>query len=328
MNSNKLLKIKDFESGQQITSFFVVRKSELRTGKDNSNYLHLELGDSSGRIQANLWNSIQDFHKNISSGNIVKIQGFIRTYKENLQISINKIRLFAEKDGVTASDFIPEGNFNIETLWNKFSEKCKTINDPFLQKLLNHFFNDPELSEKFKKAPGGKLWHHAYLGGLLEHSLSVAEICDTLCRLYPLVNRNILITGALLHDIGKIDEYGFSQGYIDFTDQGRLWGHITIGAQLVEKSIIELENNSSFPEELKKNIIHLILSHQGELAHGSPVLPQTIEAIILYYCDEMDSKANAYKRIIERDSKPGKKWSQYINLIDRFIYLKDTDEKN
>jgi len=138
-----------------------------------------------------------------------------------------------------------------------------------------------------------------------------------------MADRDLLITGAILHDIGKIDEYGFDQGFIDFTDEGRLWGHISIGAQRIRTLIEEMEKKEGFSPELKKQLIHLILSHQGELEHGSPVLPATIEAMILYYSDEMDSKANALKHIIQRDSEPGRKWSQYVNLLDRFIYLKD-----
>jgi len=145
-------------------------------------------------------------------------------------------------------------------------------------------------------------------------------------ELYPFCNRDLLLTGALLHDIGKIDEYGYDKGFIDFTDQGRLWGHISIGAQLVRKAVEDIEESSSFSEELKKNIIHLILSHQGEYEHGSPVLPKTLEAIILYYADEMDSKANAFQHIIERDSEPGKRWSKYIRLVDRFLYLNQGED--
>jgi 3'-5' exoribonuclease len=177
-------------------------------------------------------------------------------------------------------------------------------------------------------APGGKLWHHAYLGGLLEHTIAVVELCRTMAGIYPMVNRDLLMTGAILHDIGKIEEYGYGRGFIDFTDEGRLWGHISIGAQCVRAAIEELEREDGFPEELKTQVVHLILSHQGELEHGSPVLPQTLEAMILYYADEMDSKANALKHIIERDAKSGRTWSQYINLLDRFIYIGNPEDKS
>ena len=146
-----------------------------------------------------------------------------------------------------------------------------------------------------------------------------------MCNRYPTADRDLLLTGAVLHDIGKVEEYSFDMGYIDYSDTGRLWGHISIGAQRIRSFIEEMEQEKGFPEELKKNVIHLILSHQGELEHGSPVLPATLEAIILYYADEMDSKANAIKHIIDRDKAPGKKWSQYIHLLNRFIYLGDED---
>lgn len=319
--------IEEFQKNQNVTSFFIVRKSELRLTKNNKPYLHLELGDSTGRIGAKLWEQAENFDKEIHPGSIVKVQGLVELYRENKQLNIQKIRLATREDQIQRSDFIPQIKKDIEKLWEKIQEIITSITNPDLKKLIDKIFYEDKRIEEFKTAPGGKLWHHAYSGGLCEHTLSVCEICEAMSRLYPHCNRDLLLTGALLHDIGKIDEYGYEQGFIDFTDQGRLWGHISIGAQLVRKAVEELEAESSFPPELKKNIIHLILSHQGEYEHGSPVLPKTLEAIVLYYADEMDSKANAFQHIIERDTEPGKRWSKYINLIDRFIYLNKGEDE-
>ncbi len=324
---NNAVTLENIKENQEIVSFFVVRKSELRMTKNNKPYLHLELGNATGRIGAKLWEEAETYYAKVAEGKIVKIKGIVELFKETKQLNIKKIRLAKKEDKVQSQDFIPHSRKNIDTLWEKMEAKIASITNPHLKKLIDKVLYENNWADKFKTAPGGKLWHHAYIGGLCEHTLSVCEICETMSTLYPHCNRDLLMTAALLHDIGKIDEYGYEKGFIDFTDQGRLWGHISIGAQLVRKAIEGIEKESSFPLELKKNLIHLILSHQGEYEHGSPVLPQTMEAIILYYSDEMDSKANAFQHIIERDTEPGKRWSKYIHLIDRFLYLNQGEDE-
>lgn len=304
-----------------MTGFFAVRKKEIKTKKDGSPYLLLGLGDSTGRIPAILWEGSKNVYDSIDVGNIVKVRGTAITFKESLQLTIEKIRKAEPSDGINGKELVQKGEIDIEALRGRLIKTIDSVKNLSLQHLLQKVFSDPTWINRFEEAPGGKLWHHAYLGGLLEHTMAVVQVCETMVSLYPMVDRDLLITGALLHDIGKIEEYRYDQGFIDYTDEGRLWGHISIGAQRIRKFIEEMENEEGFPNELKKHLIHLILSHQGELEHGSPVLPATIEAMILYYSDEMDSKANALVHIVERDSEPGRKWSKYIQLLDRFIYL-------
>jgi len=323
MTEFKTKTIRELEPGEQITSFFVIRKMELKTKRDGSPYLLLGLGDSTGRISATLWENAKSGYDSFKVGDIVKVKGNVLTYNDTLQISVERIRKAEPSDRIDVKEFVQKGKIDIETLSGSFNDTIESIRNTHLRKLLRKIFDNPQFFNQFRDAPGGKLWHHAHLGGLLEHTMAVVKVCETMSQLYPKTERDILITGALLHDIGKIEEYGYDQGFIDFTDEGRLWGHISIGAQRVRAIIEEIEKEEGFPGELKKEILHLILSHQGKLEHGSPVLPQTLEAMILYYSDEMDSKANALLHIIERDSEPGRQWSQYIQLLDRFIYLKN-----
>lgn len=325
VNTSK--KIRNFETGEKITGFFVLRKKEIKTKRDGAPYLLLGLGDATGRISATLWEDAKSVYDAIQVGDIVKVRGNTLTYNDILQLSVERIRKAEPSDGVESKNFVKKGTKDIEGLSQSLNETIISIKNPHLHKLLNSIFNDSWWLSR-QDAPGGKQWHHAYLGGLLEHTLAVAKICETMSQLYPMADRDLLIAGALLHDIGKIEEYGFQQGFIDFTDEGRLWGHISIGAQRVREFIEKIEKESDFPQEIKKQLIHLILSHQGQLEHGSPVLPQTLEAMILYYSDEMDSKANALIHIIERDSEPGRQWSQYIQLLNRFIYLKQDNPPN
>ena len=323
MTELKSKTIRELKPGEPVTSFFVIRKMELKTKRDGTPYLLLGLGDSTGRISATQWNNAKSVYESFKVGDIVKVKGNVSTYKDTLQLSVERIRKAEPSDKIDVKAFVQKGKIDIETLAKSFRDAIESIRNTHLQKLLRKIFDNPQFFNHFQDAPGGKLWHHAYLGGLLEHTMAVVKICETMCQLYPSADRDILITGALLHDIGKMEEYGYSQGFIDFTDEGRLWGHISIGAQRVRAIIEEIEKEEGFPVELKKEILHLILSHQGKLEPGSTVLPQTLEAMILYYSDEMDSKANALLHIIERDSESGRQWSQYIQLLDRFIYLKN-----
>ena len=315
--------IREMEPGERVTGFFIVRKKQLNTKKDGSPYLLLTLGDPSGRIPATLWDNVKPIHDSVQVGDIVKVKGTVGTYNNALQLSVERIRKAEPSDNISKKAFVPRGNVDVESLAQSLIETFDSVKNPHLHRLLEIIFKESGWIDRFREAPGGKLWHHAYLGGLLEHTMAVVRICETMARLYPMIDRDLLISGALLHDIGKLEEYGFDQGFIDYTDEGRLWGHISIGAQRVRAFIEDLQEKEPFPSELKKQLLHLVLSHQGELVHGSPVLPQTLEAMILYYADEMDSKANALKHIIERDSGPDRKWSEYVKLLDRFIYLKD-----
>jgi len=321
-NAFKSYKIlKNVKPGDSITSFFVIRKSELKSRRDGSSYLHLELGDASGRITANLWEDIEKQYTEFQPGVIVKVHGTVQTYKSIIQLSIQKIRKRKKEDNVDPSMFIPAKDQDISSLVQQFKEKITSVENKHLRTILERIFDDEKIMTSFSRMAGGKLWHHAYVGGLLEHTLSVVSVCETMAKQYSDVNRDMLITGALLHDIGKIFEYSFDKGFIDFTDYGRLVGHISIGAHFVASIIEEINKETPFPDAIKHQVMHLILSHQGKLEHGSPVLPATIEAMILYYADEMDSKTNALTHIIERDSGNGRKWSQFITLLDRFIYL-------
>ena len=313
--------INDFKPGEAVTAFFVIRKIEMKTKKNGDPFISIEFGDSTGRISGNIWDDAPSIYELTRVGDIVKVKGSVITYHDSLQLSIERLRKAEPSDNVKPMDFVKKGDIDVEAMTRQLDQTIDSIETLDLNKLLQNIFGSQKIKEAYLAAPGGKLWHHAYTGGLLEHTLSIVRICETMAEQYPSVNRDLLITGALLHDFGKIDEYGFDKGFIDFTDEGRLWGHISIGAQRVRSVIEQMEKEEGFSPELKRQILHLILSHQGELEHGSPVLPATLEAIILYYADEMDSKANAFQHIIQRDSEPGKNWSKYIPMIERFLYL-------
>lgn len=317
----KHIAIKDFKTGDKITDFFMLRKKELKTKKDGTPYISLELGDATGRIQAACWDHVKTVYDQLSRSKPVKVQGTVIEYHESLQLSIEKIRAATAADKIDNKDFLPRTHMNIEDMRRHLKEIIDSVSNPYLYGLLTKTWMTKPSYEQFGEAPGGKLWHHAFLGGLIEHTIAVATICEHMTNLYPDLNRDLLICGAILHDLGKVETYVYEQGWIDFSDRGRLLGHIAIGAQRVQSMIDEFRQQEEFPKPLEDALLHLILSHQGTQEHGSPVVPMTREAMLLYYADEMDSKLNAIKHVIERDTDHERQWSRYVPPLDRFIYL-------
>jgi 3'-5' exoribonuclease len=252
---------------------------------------------------------------------VVKIKAWVTTYRDMPQLKVERLRK-AKEEETDLSDFLPASERDLDSLYDEFNKVASSVQDPHLQRFLELLLADSALTEKLKTTPGGKLWHHAYVGGLLEHTLRVVQICEKAASMYELVDRDLLITGALVHDLGKIGSY-CARGFFDYTDEGRLIGHIVSGNELIDRKIQLIKD---FPSELALKLKHLVLSHQGQLEFASPVVPKTLEAIILHYADDMDAKADAFSHIIKTQKSKGKKWSDWVNLIDRYIYLGEEEE--
>jgi 3'-5' exoribonuclease len=317
----KSLFVTDLKPGSEIADFFVLRKKEIKE-YNGQRFLKLELGDKTGRIDGVVWDNPEEIFNLAEAGEIVKIKGWVTTYRDASQIKIERLRKAIQNE-IDLSDFLPSSEKEPSVLLEEFRKVVSSVQNSHLKKLLELLLEDSELTEKIKATPGGKLWHHAYVGGLLEHTLKVTQICEKAAGMYPLANRDLLITGALLHDIGKISSYS-AKGFFDYTDEGRLVGHIVSGEELIAGKIKEIPD---FPPELALQLKHLILSHQGQLEYASPVVPQTIEAVILYYADEMDAKVDAFGHIIKTQKRKGKKWSDWVHLINRYIYLGEEEEE-
>jgi 3'-5' exoribonuclease len=318
----KAIFVKDLKPGHEVTGFFVLRKKDIKE-YDQKRFLKLELGDKTGRIEGVVWDNPDRIYQQAQIGEIVKIQGWVTTYRENPQLKVERLRKVKEEE-IDLSDFLPTSEKNTDSLYDEFKAVVSTIRNDHLRKLLELLLEDSALMGKLKETPGGKLWHHAYLGGLLQHTLKVVEICEKAACMYELVDRDLLITGALVHDLGKISTYS-ADGFFDYTDEGRLVGHIVSGDELIDRKIQMIED---FSPNLALRLKHLILSHQGQLEFASPVVPQTIEAVILHYADEMDAKVDAFSRIIKTQKSKGKRWSDWVNLIDRYIYLGEDEESD
>ncbi|MGB7063411.1 MAG: HD domain-containing protein [Candidatus Zixiibacteriota bacterium] len=317
----KTLFVKDLKPGKEVTEFFVLRKQEIRDTVDGQKFLKLELGDRTGRIDGVVWDNADQIYDLAQTGDVVKIKASVTTYKEMPQLKVEKLRK-AKEEEIDLSDFLPASERDLDSLYDEFEEAVSSIQNPHLRSLLELLLKDSSVMEKLKVTPGGKLWHHAYVGGLLQHTLRVVQVCEKAASMYELVDRDLLITGALVHDIGKISSYS-ARGFFDYTDEGRLIGHIVSGNELIDRKIQMIED---FPSELALRLKHLVLSHQGQLEFASPVVPKTLEAIILHYADELDAKADAFSHIIKTQKSKGKRWSDWVNLINRYIYLGEEEE--
>lgn len=304
--------------GDQIDHFLLIKKCDLRLTKAGKEYLALELGDKSITLASNLWEDASGFKsikQTLSVGDIVKITGTMDEYQGNPQIKIESIRLTKQSDNVSSKDFLPKSQRDLNVMKKEFAERMEKIANSDLKLLIKNIFSD-ERFEKYTAVPAGKMWHHSYISGLIEHTLEIIKICDLMCDIHPEINRDLLICGAMLHDFGKIEELSFEPVF-EYTDKGKLLGHIVIAAMLVNDEINKI---NSFPENLKNNLLHLILSHQGKLEYASPVVPKTLEAITLYQADELSAKVNAYKNILTNEIKPGSSWSKYLSLAGTDIY--------
>ncbi len=308
--------LKDHLPGEIFTGFALLQAISVRTKRDGGSYLAVEFGDRSGRLQGNIWEDAERLFRQFQAGQVVKVKALVEEFEGRRKLNVRQIRPAKPEDGVDPATFLPVIEGDPEELLAQLKGLIVRIQNPCLRKLLESFFDDQKFVAAFLRAPAGKLWHHNRLGGLLEHTLSLTRLARRLARHYPDVDRDLLMAGALLHDIGKIEELRYDTLF-DYTSRGRLVGHINLGAAWTAERAAKIEN---FPPELLDQILHLILSHQG--AHGSPVQPMTREAFLLHFADEIDSKMDALKRIsLEVE---GGRW-RFVKLLDRWI---DTGEEN
>lgn len=301
--------------GDAVDHFLIVRKCELRTSKNNKQYLALELADKSLAVNSNMFESFEEIFTKIKPGDIVKVKGAIDDYQGSPQIKVKSIKPAKFEDDVTIMDFLAKSKRSLSVMKKEFFDRVENISNQNLRTLIKNIFNEPTF-EKYSSVPAGKSWHHSYIHGLLEHTLEIVKICDLTCDFHSELNRDLLISGAVLHDFGKIEELSFETGF-EYTDKGKLIGHIVISAMLVNEKINAIKD---FPEDLRTCLIHLILSHQGKLEHASPVVPKTVEAIALYQADELSAKVNAYKNAIATELKADSKWTKFLNLAETDLY--------
>lgn len=312
-------RINEFMFNDRITGFFSVRKKTIRESS-RGQFVTLEIGDCSGRIAAVIWSPDQFSLTELTAGIVVKVRGVVGEYNDKLQLVVNRIRL-ATDDEYSSEDILPHSSQSLEQRKNRIIALTDRIENGYIRTLTDSFFKEDQFFTDYLMAAAGKLWHHAYVGGLAEHSANVTELALDVVSLYDFLDRDLLIFGGLLHDAGKIASYS-TDVVIDYTDEGRLLGHICLVDDWICRRAGEIE---AFPSSLLMKLRHVILAHHGALEYASPILPQIPEAFVLYYCDEIDSKMGAINRIHDKQSGTG--WSQWVNLLNRFLYFDSKSEE-
>ncbi len=306
--------VEDLSIGDPVESIFAVTRLNLREF-DRGKFLTLRLSDKSGKISAVLWEQAEAVHKQLKEGGLVQVRGKVNSYQNEPQIALQSIHPLEDTSQINPQDFLPLSPIPLEQMVAQFDERITSLNDPDYKRLLLAFRSDP-IWEKFITAPGAKLWHHPYIHGLLEHTLSVVNLCLNIAPSYPPVNPDLLVTGAIFHDLGKSIEFDYKYR-IDYSTEGRLLGHIYIGASFVERLIDSLDD---FPFEKRKQLLHMILSHHGE-TDRSPILPMTLEANLLHHIENMDAQMMAFMREMNKAREESAEWTSYVNLIERYLYL-------
>lgn len=300
---------------QDIVSYFLVAVKDVREGKKDY-YIRLELIDKTGTVNANIWNQALLYADKFTEGQVVKIKAMVKNYKGQTQLSVTNIRT-AEAEEFDLVDYVATSDKDIPKLCDEFYAFIDNIQNIYIKQLLLSIFEqNGTFFARFINSPAAKSWHHNYLGGLLEHTVSVARICEFSSSNYD-VDHDLLIAGALLHDMGKVFEYN-TKTMIDFTDEGRLVGHICIADQLVVEKAKEIDQ---FPTKTLMKLRHMILSHHGEYEKGAARIPQTIEAVVLHYADNLDAQTIGVQQLIKNADANQSEWTEFDKLNNRYIYI-------
>ena len=311
----KEIYVEQIKEREPIVTVFLVREKTVAMAKNGKPYMTLKLMDRTGEVEGRIWDNVERLDRVFTKNDFIKVSGKASVYMGKLQLVIQELERLDE-NSVDLGDFVPVSKRSQAEMRSELDALLASLTDPHIEALLRSFFDDPDFFNKYSKAPAAKGMHHVYLGGLLEHSLAVAALaCDVGGR-YPKVNRDLLISGALLHDIGKVVELAYNRSF-DYTDEGKLLGHIIIGVQMIEDRVRTI---AGFPDELSMMIKHLLLSHHGQYEYGSPKRPKFLEAVILNFIDDLDSKINGVLSHIEKEPDNPGNWTGYHRLYDRYFY--------
>ena len=307
--------IGELKPGEHIDSDFMVVEAAMRSARNGSNYLAMVLADKTGTIQARLWDAPEALAASLAPDDFVRVKGKAESYRNELQIGIRAITQ-ADASALRLGDFLPQCSADPAAMMKELHEIMATIEDPDYRAAADAFLNDEEFCGRFRTAPAAKANHHSYLGGLLEHTLSMAKLALKILDHYPELRRDILLTGVFLHDIGKTDELSYARTF-RYTTPGNLVGHIVLGVLMLENRVREL---ADFPVEKLNMLRHMILSHHGQLEFGAPKLPVFAEAIALHYIDNIDAKLKDFSQFVAEDRSTDPEWTERSWLFQRQLY--------
>jgi 3'-5' exoribonuclease len=315
--------IAELKPGDHLVGFYLVRHKQLEPFRDRTkgDFLTLTLGDRSGQMLARVWEGAAELAEAFNEGDVVKIAGDVEQYLNRTQIIVSKLRS-AKPDEYDLADFLPATDRDVTAMLAEVQAVIERLQNPHLSALVRSFYDNPEWRARLAQAPAARRVHHAYLGGLLENLVDTLKLCETVLTLYPEINADLLYTGALLHDLGKVREYSWERD-IDYTAEGRLIGHIVMTAEMVSTAMAQLPD---FPDELRLRVQHMLVSHHGRYEWGSPRRPQTLEAIALHHIEDLSAQLNRFSRLLAARRDPNQPWTDYDRLLGRQLYAGTEDE--
>jgi 3'-5' exoribonuclease len=316
--------IKDLQAGTDLEECYAVRAADVRQRRGGGPYLAVSLGDRTGEVTALVWQNVDRLREILEPGKVVTVRGQVQRYNQQLQVVVRQAEVL-DPESVDQELFVRSSSVDPTLLWSRLTSLIEEIEDPHLRQLLFRIFSDPEVERLFREAPAARSMHHAFRSGLLEHTVSVTTVARSLARHYA-INADLVVAGSLLHDLGKIWELEIDAS-IEYTDDGRLVGHIPMETIFVEKKIAELE---MFPAETRRQLLHILLSHHGEYSFGSPRRPKTPEALLVHMTDNLDSKMAGMLEAITAEGSDDEAWTPYSRILERHIYRRripssDTD---
>jgi 3'-5' exoribonuclease len=306
--------VKDLRAGAEVDEHYAVRSADVRQRRGGGPYLAAVLGDRTGEVTALVWQNVDRLREVLQPGTVVAVKGQVQRYNQQLQLVVRTAGGVSD-EAVDEEIFVRASAADPAQLWQQLTTLIEEVGDPDLRQLLFRIFSDPEIEQRFRVAPAARSMHHAFRSGLLEHTVSMANVARTLARHYGL-SADLVVAGALLHDLGKVWELEIGPS-IEYTDDGRLLGHLSMEALFVDRKIAELE---AFPAETRRHLLHILLSHHGEYEYGSPRRPKTPEALLVHMADNLDSKVAGMLEAIAADGSEDEAWTPYSKILERHIY--------
>jgi 3'-5' exoribonuclease len=314
--------VQKLQDKDAVDALFLVKEKHMGVGKNGRPFMSLQVGDSTGTMDARLWDRVDELSREFEVGDVIHIKGQVQLFQNRKQLVIHRLDR-VDQSTINFEDFIPQASRNAEDMMAELIQIVRSMKNDHLRQLILDTLDDKEIRPRVLRAPAAKSIHHAWIGGLLEHILSICKIMEFMASHYKMLNRDLLIFGAIFHDIGKIWELSYDNG-IAYTDRGRLIGHMQIACELIDKKSSRI---LGFSEELRDICKHIILSHHGKLEYGSPKRPKFLEAMVIAMVDDFDSKVATLNTILNNERGSGEKWSRYNELFDRYFLLDDMNEK-
>jgi 3'-5' exoribonuclease len=305
--------------GESVEDTYLVADKQYRANRNGNLYIQLELRDRTGTIGARLWNAPETLFRSFETGHFLLVKGKVQLFQGALQMILSHLERVPD-ERVDLAEFLPHTDKDVNKLYDRLQALLRSLGEPHLRALAESFLMDAELMRLFCRAPAGVRMHHAYVGGLLEHVVTLLEAADRIAPLYPELNRDLFLMGVFLHDIGKVRELASDRGFA-YTDEGQLVGHIVLGVEILAEKVRQAAEltGEPFPAELLLRLRHLIVSHHGSLEFGSPAVPMTPEAVALHYLDNLDAKLHSFTREI-REDRGDSAWTPYSNQTQRRLF--------